>query len=269
MIVTKKMAKKIRKLNDDGLKAFAAFLVDNHKKLIAKNKPPSQMLFDDQYSENLSTPKSIKTFKFANRFDIGKHYYNVLGQSLTKDEINEQGLWAWLCLYHWDDINSNTPKAKINRLEYYIPFGDQDNFVNNDLLKNVLGREKGLGTSSLEYRHSVKEWFLLYEKYGIEAVLFSSLQDPLRKHSDIVEQLCSRNYLREYNVIFENVKDIFWNNGTFEKPNGDKALTKKGNLGYMGGLRRYIVVIEMLLTIYDFSVIKKSRLRKELGAEFK
>ena len=264
------MTKKIRKLNNNGLKAFAAFLVDNHKKLISKNKPPSHLLFDDQYSENLSTPKSIKTFKFANRFDIGKHYYNELSQSLTNDEINQQGLWAWLCLYHWDDINQNTPKAKINRLEHYIPFGNQEHYVNNDLLTKVLGRLKGLGTTPLEYRHSIKEWFLLYEKYKNEAVIFLSIDYPLRAQGDIVEQLESRNYLREYDVIFKSVKDIFWNNATFEKPNGDKATEKdKNQPGYMGGLRRYILVIEMLMTIYDFSVIKKSRLRNELGAEFK
>ncbi len=134
---------------------------------------------------------------------------------------------------------------------------------------NLVGA-KGLGKTPLEYRHSVREWFLLYEKHGNEAVIFLSIDHPLRAQGDIVEQLESRNYLREYNVIFETVKDIFWNNSTFEKPNGDKATEKdKDKPGYMGGLRRYVVVIEMLLTIYDLSVIKKSRLRKELGVEFK
>ena len=62
------MTKKIRKLNNNGLKEFAAFLVDNHKGLIAEYKPPSQLLYDDQYTEDLSAPKTIKDFKFTNRY---------------------------------------------------------------------------------------------------------------------------------------------------------------------------------------------------------
>jgi hypothetical protein len=263
------MTKKIRKLNNDGLRIFAEFLVDNHTSLIAENKPPSQILQDDQYSEDLHVSKKIKKFKFTNRFDIGKHYFNELSQSLTDDEISQQGLWAWLCLYHWDDINQNTPKAKILRLEQYIPFGNQKNFVNNDLVTRVLGRDKTLGYKSLEYRHSIKAWYLLYEEYKNEAEILLSPQDPLRAQGDIVEQLYSRSYLSEYDVIFKTVRDIFWNNSTFVKPNGDGALADRGNKGYIGGLRRYIVVIEMLMTIYDLSIIKKSHLRKELGVEFK
>ena len=68
-----------------------------------------------------------------------------------------------------NDINQNTPKAEINRLEHYIPFGNQGNFVNNDMVKNVLGRDKSLGTKSLEYRHSIRAWYLLYEKYKNDA----------------------------------------------------------------------------------------------------
>jgi len=264
------MTKKIRKLNNEGLKVFAEFLNDHHKSLIAENSPPDHILFDDQYSEELNVSKKIKKFKFSNRFDIGKHYFNYLNQSLTDDEISQQGLWTWLSLHHWNDINQNTPKAKINRLEHYIPFGNQENFVNNDMVQNVLGRDKSLGTKSLEYRHSIRAWYLLYEKYKNDAKVLLSPDHPLRAQGDVVEGLYSRNYLSEYDVIFETMKDIFWNNSTFEKPNGDKALeTKKYKPGYIGGLRRYIEVVEKLMTIYDLSIMKKPQLRNEAGNEFK
>ncbi len=266
----KMMTKKIRKLNNNGLKEFAAFLIDSHDELVSENNPPTQLLYDDQYSEDLNVIKNIKTFSFSGRFDIGKHYFNELSQSLTDEEINEQGLWAWLSLYHWDDINPNRANATINRLEHYIPFGNQKNFINNDLLTRVLGAEKGLGTTPLEYRHSIKCFYNLYERFKDDALILQSKGDPLGALGDIMESYFSKKWVSEYDVIFFTMKDVFWNNSSFVKPNGKAATeTSKSSPGYMGGLRRYFVVIEYVMTIYDLSVMKKSRLRKELGAEFK
>ena len=85
-----------------------------------------------------------------------------------------------------------------------------------------------------------------------------------------MESYFSKKWVSEYDVIFFTMKDVFWNNSSFVKPNGKAATeTSKSSPGYMGGLRRYFVVIEYVMTIYDLSVMKKSRLRKELGAEFK
>ena len=53
------MTKKIRKLNNNGLKEFAAFLIDSHDELVSENNPPTQLLYDDQYSEDLNVIKNI------------------------------------------------------------------------------------------------------------------------------------------------------------------------------------------------------------------
>ena len=148
----------IRKLNEKGLKYFADFLLEHYEKEISESELPIFLLNDDNYSEELSVSKEIKNVTCNNRFELGKHYYNYLHQDLTEEELEGQGLWSWLALFHFDLLFART----FLRVEYYIPLGAPKKGVINQKFLNSpknFSHENINWQNPLEYRHAIKGYF--------------------------------------------------------------------------------------------------------------
>ncbi len=250
--------KKIRILNNDGLKKYADFLIRNHKQEVLEITPPKEILFDEQYSRDLSEPKELKEKSFSNRYELGKYYYNHLHETLTDKEIDGQGLWSWLSLYHWDLLYAGT----LPRAEHFIPVGDKENIINATYVPFNI-------TNPLEYRHPVKGYYHFYNYFGDNARILCS--QKITSHGEVAEHIGGVLYLKQYKVIMDTLKSLFWNaeKKIFRKSDGTGALsTKMDSPGYLGGLRRARAVIDGLMTIYNFSKLKKSKLKELLGEEF-
>ena len=260
----------IRKLNKQGLIVFADFLNANwekgkkDKKQISDLEIPKHLLFDEEHSEELSVNKALKENNFTNRFDLGKFYYNYLHQSLTEEEERGQGLWAWLSLYHFEELYVGT----LDRAEYYLPIGKKDEY-------QIIDPEKHLNfstTNSLEYRHAVKGFYHFYRTFGDDAVILCA-PSGMGFHGDPHEQIGGILWLKQYKIIMQAFKLLFWNSETkeFKKADGSTALaTGPKQKTYLGGLRRARAVIDALMDIHNFEKIKKPiQLKNLMGDEFK
>ncbi len=260
----------IRKLNEKGLKYFADFLLEHYEKEISESELPIFLLNDDNYSEELSVSKEIKNVTCNNRFELGKHYYNYLHQDLTEEELEGQGLWSWLALFHFDLLFART----FLRVEHYIPLGaPQQGIINKKFIKAPKPFPyKDFGwTNPLEYRHAIKGFFHFYRTIGDDAIMLCS-PSGITFHADTAEQIGGILWLKQYKITMDLFKSLFWDSssGSFKKANGKSALiTSSSSKGYMGGLRRARAVIDALMDIHNFEKFKKTRpLIDLMGDEF-
>ena len=261
----------IRKLNENGLKEFASFLKANYKSGAHQEKIdivdleiPTHLLFDDKFSNELKVKKELKTQKFENRFQLGKYYFNYLHQSLSEEEEHGQGLWSWLSLYHFNELYS----GKLLRGEFYIPLGKVDAYTIIEPQKHLDIRT----TNPLDYRHPVKGYFHFYRTFGDSAEILCS-PSGMTFHGDIAEQIGGILWLKQYKIIMDLFKLLYWDNEskTFKKADGKGALTSNSSQkAYLGGLRRARAVIDALMDIHNFEKINKPMQLKDLmGDEFK
>jgi hypothetical protein len=265
------MMSNIRKLNEEGLRYFADYLLEHYKKEIDVSKLPIFLLNDDDYSEELAVQKQLKEVNCNNRFELGKHYYNYLHQDLTQDELDGQGLWSWLALFHFNLLFART----FLRLEYYIPLGAPKTGVVNQKFINspkTFSYDNFSWQNPLEYRHAIKGYFHFYKTFGDSSVILCS-SSGMTYHGDVAEQIGGILWLKQYKIILDLFKSLYWHAETqsFKKANGRGALTSNaGSKGYLGGLRRARAVIDALMDIHNFEKLKKtSHLIALMGDEFK
>lgn len=259
----------IRKLNEKGLKHFADFLLEHYKKEINESELPTFLLNDNDFSEELSVPKKIKEVTCNNRFELGKHYYNYLNQDLNEEELEGQGLWSWLALFHFDLLYA----GNYLRVEHYIPLGAAHQGIINKQFINAPKPfiYKNFGwTNPLEYRHPIKGYFHAYKYWGNDARILIS--QSMTSQGDIMESIGGLLWLKQYKITMELFKALFWDasSESFKKANGKSALsTKAGSKAYLGGLRRAIAIVDALMEIHNFDKFKKTRHLVELmGDEF-
>ena len=253
---------KIRKLNDEGLIAYANFLVSNHDESISEINPPKHLLDDNEFSEELSFSVDAGGEGLSSRFDFGKHYYNLLNEHLSDEEYDHQGIWSWLTLFHWDDLYA----GKCPRLEAFIPLGaiSSKQTVNNSITPFNW-------TTPLEYRHPIKGYYYFYQTLGDDCEIFIS--NSIHVHGDVCEQLGSRLWFRGYPMILKTLRLLFWDDEKKKilKADGSGALTTKTtSRGYKGGFRRALKVFRMLMAIYDLNRINTPNdVVSLMGNEFK
>jgi len=259
----------IRKLNEKGLKHFADFLLEHYKKEINESELPTFLLSDDEFSEELSVSKEVKEVTCNNRFELGKHYYNYLHQDLTEGELEEQGLWSWLALFHFNLLYAGS----YLRVEHYIPLGaPQQGTINKKFInapKTFLYKNFGW-TNPLEYRHPIKGYFHAYKYFGDDARMLVS--QSITSQGDIMESIGGILWLKQYKITMDLFKALFWDASleSFKKANGRSALnTQSSSKAYRGGLRRAIAVVDALMDIHNFEKFKKPRpLIDLMGDEF-
>lgn len=261
----------IRKLNQEGLYKFADFVLEHRDRDISELELPRFLLFDDAFSEELTTPKKIKHQNFDNRFQLGKFYFNYLHQDLTDDELEGQGLWSWLALFHFDVLFARS----LLRAEYYIPLGaSKKGIINQNFFNSAkpFSYQNFGWQNPLEYRHAVKGYFHFYKTFGDSAEILCSSKG-ITYHGDVAEQIGGILWLKQYTIIMNLFKALYWDseNKDFKKSNGRGALTTtSSSKSYLGGLRRARAVIDALMDMHNFDKIKKTtQLIDLMGSEFK
>jgi len=252
----------IRKLNDKGLLEYATFLISNHKEIISNIEPPKYLLEDDEFSEALNFSIEAGGISLQSRFDFGKYYFGLLDEHLSDEEYEDQGIWAWLTLFHWDEIYD----GECPRLEAFIPLGaiSSDKTINSSITPFKW-------TSPLEYRHPIKGYYYFYKMLGDDCEIF--IAESINKHGDVCEALGSRLWFRGYPMILKTLRLLFWDTERKKilKHDGTGALTTNtSSRGYRGGLRRALKVFQKLMAIYDLNSFDEPKEVVDLmGNEFK
>jgi len=112
---------KLRRLNDPGIQAFAAYLGN------LANDPalpvPVQLLDDSAASEPLQTSAAVEARAFATRFAAAEYFHGVIAASGLAGIDRDRGLWTWLTLFYFDQLcpKDGHGKRKAGESARYVP----------------------------------------------------------------------------------------------------------------------------------------------------
>ncbi len=258
----------VRRLNQEGLKKIAEYCNNNYvsldkRKTISKtdqskyyvNKLQSIPfdLGDKRYTKetiNKMTIDQIDFSKIKNRYDLGKYLHGRLNNNISEDELNGQGLWTWLTLFYWSYVIRQD--SWMPRMEAIVPL------YTSKSSNNEIGAPFEVN-QSLEYRHSVRGFYLFYDLWGDKCSVLASKK--LNATGDGVETWGSRLFLRRHPVIMGALYKIYADKDGLAKP----GTFNKG----FGSARRSVDSINGMLVTHNFSKMKKAAiLKNEMGPEY-
>ncbi len=191
---------------------------------------------------HLEGSTEIKKKKFTNRFELGKHIFEVL-QNCSFSKVNRnENVWNYLACFYIKDLISNSRKE--NRLIYMPKFFD---------LK----------------RNLVRTPWLLY--YLLRENSLFALCNNLNEHSNMCEQFVSRQEMLRNNAIGQLCMKLYYNPKTKKlRKNAAKHEKDEKIDGWHPGVvyPRLTKTVGKLYKIYDLWTVETEDLEKLIGKEF-
>jgi len=217
------MSDQFRKLNKDGIAAFAAYLQ------IMRNggtdPAPFQLLTDPTFSEEMEGTVTIERQVFKDSFERGSYLATALNSFDRRQIAYDFRLWSWLALYFLDDLCPADATGKREVLE--------------DALY-ILGEKFN---HQRYYRHLLRTPWLAVADNGENGriLLINKLGG---KRSEISEQLASRQGVFGNGTVIAGAYMLYYdpNAKTFKKGAGGKA---------GGSVRRLVSFIRQIDLTYD------------------
>lgn len=233
---------KLRRLNDAGIDAFAAYLGN-----LAQDPAlpvPVQLLDDSAHSEPLQTTAAVEAKVFGTRFDAAAYLHGLLTASGLPGIDRDRGLWTWLTLFYFDQL---CPADKRGHREP----GATARYISE------------LSNWKRFYRHLLAGPYFIFSAHADDpkramAVLLSKLTKP----GDVVEQIASRQELVTNKAIMGVITKLYVDE-TANK-------IKKGAGGKGGGsARRLADVLGQFELTFDLYAITADNLLTLLPREFR
>jgi hypothetical protein len=240
------MKMELRKLTNLGIEQFDIFLmdrVDNGSFL------PKLNLNRSGFSEIMKTPKKIlieSERKFNTRLDLGSYLKNklVMGGVKREDVVVSNPdewsrVWSWLA-YVWFDqfITKRNGIYKVPSVSRFIGSSDFRKY----------------------YRHFVSTPYWLYSLHGHKnSQLF--LSSPVHIHSEILEQIGSRQWIINSNNLSKLAHRLYWDP---ENNRSKRGASGKGK----GTARRFASVMNQFSLTYDLDSMSLESLLFLLPSEF-
>jgi len=235
------MADYIRVLNEEGIRAFAAFLAESRAG--GRADIPRYLLQDGRTSDPLALQISVERQDFRTRFAFGEHLVETLSACDPRAISRNHGLWTWLALYHFD---------------YLCPPIDEEGRRN--ILEDAVYILASQFSFQRYYRHLVRTPWLAVREHGEHAkVLLISSGRGMR--SDVAEQLGA------YQDVFANRPLIEAAYTMFFDPAAQKLRRGAGGKG-SGSPRRLASVVRQLSLTYDLAECSAMQLLSLLPPEF-
>lgn len=245
----------IRALNEDGLKAFQAFIEAtraDEKKGDPAHAAPKHLLTDDAMTEALNVTVSIDDANaFNNRFELAEYLNDVLGPVFDERFYSHVGLWAWLSLFYFDQLRAT--KTGTQRSEHFIP---------DEWAKQTPGQDLG-------YRHSVRTPLRILRDYGDDFSKFLLTGRPVNQMGDIVEQFISRPKVFGSARVRATMLSLYQaKGGGFKRGAANiPAKTRKSESG-RGGIRRFArVYVPRVKLGYDIEEMETADIITACGPE--
>lgn len=93
---------RVRRFNSEGIQHVSLFL---DSLTTAEPLPyPDALLDDPSFSDVVAPGLDAERRVFADRFELAEYLNSVLGDSGIGDIAEDQGLWAWLSLFFFDQL---------------------------------------------------------------------------------------------------------------------------------------------------------------------
>ena len=235
---------KARKLNADGIAAFAKWLENP-----VGDEPPQELLNNDSLSEEYGAYEIDPSREFATRLEFGTYLNEQFSAADFSELISpaSDGLWAWLALVYFSQL----AKSKIRRGEHY-----------------VVVRKGSAG--SLAYRHAVRTPYELVHIHGESALI--CLKSPMNIMGDMTEQLASRQTIAHNRGFFQTAYELYVKDGKLKRGASSKPKKpkdrKSGDRTGFGSARRLAVALQRLDLTYDTEKMAAEQMKVVLPREF-
>jgi hypothetical protein len=234
------MIKRLRKLNDEGIRRFAQYLADG-----AADEAPISLLDNPETSEQLVPTVIVSDRGFGSRYDLGVYLNSLLGAFDAALISGDRNLWTSLALLWFDQIcPKRSDGTRDVKEEYrYVLSGDYRHY----------------------YRHLVRSPWYLLRQHGENArfLLVASKQNdhPLSVHGEILEQFGGRQQVLASKPIIAAANKMYLDPAT--------GRPRKGAAGSgRGSARRFGLVLRQLDLTYDPEVMPDNGLIQILPDEF-
>jgi hypothetical protein len=256
----------VRALNNRGLKKFREYIKKTRLNEVKSRKAlpyPKTILNDSKYlTRDTYNVEIDPDEKFSCRYELGRYIFSLFETAGQKAQYGNAGLWAWLALAYYPELQNTKERSKTSPITQ-----GPDHFVPAEW-------EKPDGDKGSEYRHSVRSFFFLVEKFGEDAKFFASRQG-VSSFGDVAEQMLSDRKIMSSpkltDLIFGLYKDSdgYAKVGTTARRDTTAAAkVKKSLIGY-GKLRRLTddYLPRMHLT-YDIGDMDAQAIIAVAGKEF-
>ncbi len=232
----------IRRLNDQGIERFTAFLDS-----LTGDAPiadPSPLLTDPDATEEIHPTIEIDQREFGSRYAAAEYLYDRFQDSNLTDIERDKGLWAWLSLFFFEQLCPVNAKGerKPGERARWIP---------------------EVGYFWRYYRHLLAGPYRIYASHSDspERALLV-LCGPLHQPGDIVEQIASRQEIITNGEIMQAATKLYYDPSLMKPKRGAAGKDKKGTV------RRFTDILKQFDVTWDLYSIKTDDLIGMLPGEF-
>ncbi len=232
---------KLRRLHEQGIRQFGEFLDS-----LTTEHPqqyPEELLTSEESTEVIEPEVELEKEEFCSRHDAAAYLNNVFSDAGLEGVDRDQGLWAWLALFYFNQLCpvSDNGERKPGERARWIP---------------------AVGDFRKYYRHLLAGPFRIYRAHrdAPERALVL-LCTPLHQPGDIVEQLASRQELVTNVAIISAATELY--------VDADTRMAKRGAAGRgPGSARRLAEVLNQFDLNWDLYSMSTEAILDVLPNEF-
>ncbi len=232
---------RLRRFNDDGIAAFAAYR--SQLALEQKLLPPVGMLEDAAVTDLVLPEIEVQQRQFATRLEVGRYLNEIIEEAGIELPERDRGLWTWLTLFYFDELCPADGNGSRN---------PQDEARLLPLLDN----------HQRFYRHLLLGPYLIVRAHRDNPErAIAMLCNPLWKPGEIVEQLASRKELVTNHAVAEVATRLYYDPavGSFKRGAGSSV---------KGAARRLAALLNQLDLTYYLYGMSADELMTLLPKEF-
>ena len=233
---------KLHRFNAEGIATFAAY-----RDRLSQDPalpPPVEMLTDSLFAEPLRGDVDVPQRSFASRLEAGSFLNQVVDQAGLASAESDQGLWAWLTLFYFDEV---CPKDQRGERD---PKDDEARLVPK------------VDNYQRFYRHLLLGPYLIVRAHRDKPErAIAMLSNPLWKPGEIAEQLASRKELVTNRAVVEVATALYYDETTKTFKRGAGGATK-------GAPRRLAALLNQLDVTYYLYGMNAEELLTLLPKEF-
>lgn len=230
----------LRRLNKQGIDRFADFLD------ALAGQPslprPAGLLTDPQFSEEVVPPVQIEDRTFGSRFAAAEYLFNLFKESGLTGIERDQGLWAWLSLFYFEEL---------------CPADGRDRRRPGERARWLLNL-----SARRYYRHLLAGAYNVYQAHEDRPErTIALLCGPLHQTSDVFLELADSQELVTNRSIMEIATILYYD------PDSGKPKRRVAR-NYPGGARRFGEVLAQFDCTWDLYSVDVTTLLGMLPKEF-